>query len=181
MVADAAAKHGLMIAFEPLALRRGAAVSTLPETIEVLDRAGRDNIQILLDVWHSWPEPDLLANLKSCVGRLIGVQINDVRNPERSWCDRVMPGDGRNVCTPIVPALIQAGFTGWYDFEVFSDDGRWGNDFADSLWKLPHGEFVARDTTLLRASTKTERGWLHPATCRRAWSSERREGSERPD
>jgi hypothetical protein len=33
MVADAAAKHGLMIAFEPLALRRGAAVSTLPETI----------------------------------------------------------------------------------------------------------------------------------------------------
>jgi sugar phosphate isomerase/epimerase len=110
----------------------------------VLDRAGRDNIQILLDVWHSWPEPDLLTNLKSCVGRLIGVPINDVRNRERSWCDRVMPGDGCNVCTPIVAALIQAGFTGWYDFEVFSDDGRWGNDFADSLWKLPHGEFVAR-------------------------------------
>ena len=40
--------------------------------------------------------------------------------------------------------LIEAGYQGWYDFEVFSDDGRWGNDFPDSLWKLPHEVFLQR-------------------------------------
>jgi len=143
-VADTAAEYGLRIAFEPLALRRGAAVATLPETIELLDTVGRDNVEILLDVWHSWPEPDLHVNIQRYAHRFIGVQINDVRDPERSWCDRVLPGAGRNVCTPIVASLIEAGFKGWYDFEVFSDDGRWGNAFEDSLWKLPHEEFLRR-------------------------------------
>ena len=56
--------------------------------------------------------------------------------------------------TPIVAALLQAGYKGWYDFEVFSDDGRWGNDFPDSLWKLPHEEFVTRGA---RAFVRTPR------------------------
>ncbi|MFM9969342.1 MAG: sugar phosphate isomerase/epimerase family protein [Burkholderiales bacterium] len=142
MVADAAAEHGMTIAFEPLALRRGAAVATLPETIALLDSVGRDNVKILLDVWHSWPEDNLHAHIRKHIDRFIGVQINDVRPNERSWCDRVFPGEGRNICTPIVATLIDAGFKGWYDFEVFSDDGRWGNDFPESLWKMSHAKFL---------------------------------------
>jgi sugar phosphate isomerase/epimerase len=143
-IAGVADDCGVRIAFEPLAMRRGAAISTLPETIALIDSVGRRNVDILLDVWHSWPEQNLHQQLRTHVKRLMGVQINDVREPERSWCDRMMPGEGRNVCTPILATLIEAGFTGWYDFEVFSDDGRWGNDFADSLWKLPHDEFLRR-------------------------------------
>jgi sugar phosphate isomerase/epimerase len=146
-IAGVADDCGVRIAFEPLAMRRGAAISTLPETIALIDSVGRRNVDILLDVWHSWPEQNLHQQLRTHVKRLMGVQINDVREPERSWCDRMMPGEGRNVCTPILATLIEAGFTGWYDFEVFSDDGRWGNDFADSLWKLPHDEFLRRGRT----------------------------------
>ena len=131
MVADAAGRHGLSIAFEPLALRRGATVATLPETIDVLDKANRSNIGILLDMWHCWPEENLHARIRQYVDRIMGIQVNDVRDPERSWCDRVFPGEGRDVCTPMLATLIDAGFNGWYDFEVFSDDGRWGNDFPE--------------------------------------------------
>jgi sugar phosphate isomerase/epimerase len=143
-IAGVAGDCGVRIAFEPLAMRRGAAISTLRETVALIDAVGHKNVDILLDVWHSWPEQNLHQQLRTHVKRLVGVQINDVRDPERSWCDRVMPGEGRNVCTPILATLIDSGFTGWYDFEVFSDDGRWGNDFSDSLWKLPHDEFLRR-------------------------------------
>jgi len=144
MIADVAGEAGVDIAFEPLALRRGAAVATLPETVDVLDKVGRPNVKILPDVWHSYPEENFHAHLRASVDRIIALQVNDVRDPERSWCDRVMPGDGRNVCTGAVAALIDAGYTGWYDFEVFSDDGTWGNNFPDSLWKLRHDEFLQR-------------------------------------
>jgi len=70
--------------------------------------------------------------------------MNDVRENERSWCDRVFPGEGRNICTPITATLIDAGFKGWFDFEVFSDDGRWGDAFPESLWKLLHDEFLQK-------------------------------------
>lgn len=148
MIADAAAKHDMICAFEPLAMRRGSIVSTIPESLDLLDKVRRPNVKILLDVWHCWPEPGLLKNIKGDIlQHLMGIQVNDVRNPERSWCDRMMPGDGRNVCTPIVATLIEAGWNGWYDFEVFSDDGRWGNKFPDSLWALPSEEFVNRAAT----------------------------------
>jgi hypothetical protein len=62
-----------------------------------------------LDVWHSWPEQNLHEHLRTYVDRLVGVQVNDVREHERSWCDRVLPGEGRNVCTPIIAALLEAG------------------------------------------------------------------------
>jgi sugar phosphate isomerase/epimerase len=143
-IADVAQECGVRIAFEPLALRRGAAVATLPETVALIDSIGRKNVDILLDTWHSWPEENLHEQIRKNVHRFIGVQVNDVRENERSWCDRVLPGEGRDVCTPIVATLTYAGFTGWYDFEVFSDDGRWGNDFPDSLWKMPHAEFLRR-------------------------------------
>jgi sugar phosphate isomerase/epimerase len=144
MIADAAGEAGVRIAFEPLALRRGAAVATFPETLEVLDKVGRTNVDILPDLWHSYPEPDFHTHLRANVDRIIALQVNDVRNPERSWCDWVMPGDGINACTPAVAALIDAGYRGWYDFEVFSDDGTWGNNYPDSLWQLPHDEFLRR-------------------------------------
>jgi len=143
-IARVAEDCGVEISFEPLAMRRGAAVSTLPETIALLDSVGSKSVHILLDVWHNWPEENLHRNIRKYVDRLGGVQVNDVQFVERSWCDRTLPGDGRNVCTPIVATLLDAGFKGWFDFEVFSDDGRWGNNFPDSLWKMPHDEFLKK-------------------------------------
>lgn len=49
-------------------------------------------------------------------------------------------------------ALERGGFNGWYDFEIFSDDGRWGTDLPDSLWKLPYDELIERaNAGLLKA------------------------------
>jgi sugar phosphate isomerase/epimerase len=144
VIADAAAEYGLRVGFEPLSLRRGAAVATLPETVAVLDAVDRSNVDILFDVWHSWDEPDVHEHIRAQAHRFIGVQVNDYRQPTRSWCDRVLPGEGRGAAPEIIATLLEANFTGWYDFELMSDDGRWGNAFPDSLWAIPHEQMLAR-------------------------------------
>lgn len=142
VIADAAGEVGLRIGFEPYARRRGAALVTLAETVEVIEKAGRDNVDLLPDVWHYWPEENVHSELREFADRMMGLQVNDARVEERSWCDRAQPGQGRNQCTPMLATLIDAGFKGWYDYEVFSDDGRWGNAFPDSLWAKPHEELL---------------------------------------
>ncbi|HKR17986.1 sugar phosphate isomerase/epimerase [Rhizorhapis sp.] len=142
VIADAAGEVGLRIAFEPYARRRGAVIHNLTIAMDVIDRAGRDNVDLFPDVWHYWPEPNVHQELRQYADRIIALQVNDARIQERSWCDRVQPGWGHNKCREMVATLIDAGFDGWYDYEVFSDDGRWGNAWPDSLWAKPHQEFL---------------------------------------
>jgi sugar phosphate isomerase/epimerase len=143
-VADAAAEMGLRVAFEFLAERRGAAVASLSQTVEIVEALGRDNVDIVVDVWHAWPEPDLHEHLRAHARRIAALQVNDVRDPERTWCDRLLPGEGRGMAPPMIAALLEGGFRGWYDLEVLSDDGTWGTALPDSLWALPHSEMLAR-------------------------------------
>ncbi len=70
------------------------------------------------------------------------VHLNDWRDPTRSWCDRVLPGDGIADIPGIFRALDEGGFEGWFELELFSDDGKFGNDFEDSLWKWDPVELV---------------------------------------
>ena len=44
-----------------------------------------------------------------------------------------------------IDPLAGAGWDGWYDVEVFSDNGLFGNDYPDSVWSRPAAE-VARDS-----------------------------------
>lgn len=142
MIANAAGEVGLRIAFEPYASRRGAVIHNLTIAMDIIEKTGCSNIDLLPDVWHYWPEPNVHAELRQYVDRIIALQVNDARIQERSWCDRVQPGCGENKCRELVATLIDAGFDGYYDYEVFSDDGRWGNAWPDSLWAKPHAEFL---------------------------------------
>jgi sugar phosphate isomerase/epimerase len=95
-------------------------------------------------VFHSWCEPDLHARLREFGHRINSVHINDIRVEERSNFDRELPGLGRGVAAEIIATLLEVGYDGWWELEVFSDDGTYGNDFPDSYWKLPHEEFLRR-------------------------------------
>ena len=143
-IADVASAHGMRVGFELLGRRRGAPLHRFDDLIAVIDAVGRRNVGVLFDVIHSWDEPNLHADLRRYIDRIDYVQVNDVRDPERSWCDRLLPGDGRGVAAPILATLLDAGYDGWFELEVFSDDGTFGNAYADSLWALPHEELLRR-------------------------------------
>ena len=40
-------------------------------------------------------------------------------------------------------ALEAAGYEGWYDLEVLSDNGMFGNNYPDSLWQVPPVQLVS--------------------------------------
>lgn len=137
-IADVAADHGQRIAFELLARRRGCPLPTLHEMVDFIDSLDRDNIDVAFDVWHTWAEPSLTEDLSRYVDRIASVQVNDVQWNERCWCDRALPGGGRGVLPGILATLISAGYEGWYELEIVSDDGSYGTVLPDSLWNLPH-------------------------------------------
>ena len=45
---------------------------------------------------------------------------------------------------PVFRALEESGYAGWYDVEIFSDNGVFGEHFPDSLWDLPADELAQR-------------------------------------
>lgn len=139
---------GLRIGLEPYSRNGGepwTIVNTIPEAVELIEEAGvADDVGILFDVWHLWDSDDLEQHIEAEIGRIAGVHVNDVREPTRSFADRVLPGDGIADVPRILAALDRAGWDGFYDLEVFSDNGAFGNAFPDSLWDVPAGELAGR-------------------------------------
>jgi sugar phosphate isomerase/epimerase len=148
--ADAAGEAGVTLGLEPLRQSAGSLVTTLPETIELIEDIGASNIRIILDTWHFWDLPNTLDNIRANVDRVIGVQVNDWREPVRSWADRVLTGDGKMDLPAIFGTLESAGYKGWYDVEVFSDNGLFGNHYPDSLWDVETGELARRAVSQFR-------------------------------
>jgi sugar phosphate isomerase/epimerase len=147
-IAAEARSLGLRIALEPYSRHGGeewTIVSTIPEAVELIEEAdAADAVGILFDVWHLWDCDGLEQHLEAEIGRIAGVHVNDVREPTRSFADRVLPGDGIADVPRILRALDGAGWSGFYELEIFSDNGAFGNAFPDSLWNVPAQELARR-------------------------------------
>jgi len=141
-IADAAAAHGVRIGLELLARRRGSTVPSMRELVDVVDAVGRDNVGIMFSVFHSWSEPGLHEDLRRYASRINSVQVCDIRDPERCAFDRELPGRGRGVAPEIMATLIEAGYRGWWELEIFSDDGTYGTVLPDSYWAMPPERFL---------------------------------------
>jgi sugar phosphate isomerase/epimerase len=141
-IAEVAAANGLRVGFELLAERRGCPIVDLPAMVSFIDEYGLSNVGVMWDMFHSWSEPDVHEHLRQFGNRLIGVQITDVQVHERSHRDRALPGQGRGVAPELLATLLEIGYDGWIELEVFSDDGTFGNAFPDSLWLLEPREYL---------------------------------------
>ena len=146
-IAAEARSLGLRIGLEPYSRHRGeewTIVNTIAEAVELIDEAGaRDVVGILFDVWHLW-DSAVEADLEAHGDRVVGVHVSDVRDPTRSFADRLLPGDGVADVPRILGALDRAGWDGFYDLEIFSDNGAFGNALPDSLWDVPAAELARR-------------------------------------
>jgi sugar phosphate isomerase/epimerase len=150
--ADVAGEVGVTLGLEPLRKTSGTLITTLPEAAEMIDEIGAPNVKIIYDTWHFWDLPNVLEDLRTYVGQFVGIQVNDWRDLTRSWCDRLIPGDGGIDLASIFGALDAAGYQGWYDVEILSDDGRFGHAFSDSIWKLPPDDVARRSVDGFRAA-----------------------------
>ena len=147
VIGDEAGRAGVRVGLEPTNRIGGedwTAISSLPEAVDLLDEADRPALGIQFDTWHLWNTPTLLDDVERYVDRFVGVHVADWREPTRSWADRVLPGDGVADLRAILGALDGAGWDGYYDLEIFSDNGAFGNAWPDSLWDVPAEELARR-------------------------------------
>jgi sugar phosphate isomerase/epimerase len=147
VLGDEGERLGVPVGLEPMSSYEAddwTIPTTLGEAAALVDEAGSPGLGLVVDTWHLWDTPELEAELGRFAARIVAVHVNDWREPTRSWCDRVLPGEGVADVASILDAVERTGWTGFYDLEVFSDDGTFGNDFEDSLWKLPPEELARK-------------------------------------
>ena len=146
-VAREAEIAGVRLALEPFQ-REGvedwSLISTLGEAAELIDEAGGDAVGVQFDVWHLWNSADVLDEIRRTARMIAGVHVNDWREPTRGWADRVLPGDGAADLPGILGVLEDVGWEGFYDLEIFSDNGAFGSAYPDSLWDLDAAELARR-------------------------------------
>jgi len=146
-VAAEAERAGVRLALEPFqreGIEDWSLANTLSEAAELVAEIGSGAVGIQFDVWHLWNTPDLLDEIDRHAGLIAGVHVNDWREPTRGWADRALPGDGAADLPSILGALDAAGWDGFYDLEIFSDDGAFGSAYPDSLWALDAADLARR-------------------------------------
>jgi sugar phosphate isomerase/epimerase len=144
-IGDEAARAGVRVGLEPVNRVGGedwTMISSISEAADLLDEADRPALGIQFDSWHVWNTPDVLDDVQRYIDRFVGVHVADWRDPTRGWADRVLPGDGIADLPALLGTLDRAGWDGYYDLEIFSDNGAFGNSWPDSLWDVPAEELA---------------------------------------
>jgi len=146
-VAREAERLGLRLAVEPFQLQgieSWSILNTLGDAAEFVDEVGSDAVGIQFDVWHLWNSKDVLDEIPRHAHLIAGVHVSDWLEPTRGWADRVLPGDGAADLPAILGVLDDVGWDGFYDLEIFSDNGAFGSAYPDSLWDLDAAELARR-------------------------------------
>jgi sugar phosphate isomerase/epimerase len=129
-VAAAADSAGVRLGLEPIhASQRDALtiVTTIPQALELLYEAGLPDVGVMVDLWHLWETPEIERHLAANVDRFTGVHVSDWFPDGRG--DRALPGEGISPTRELIGVLLDAGWDGPLDVEIFGDP-----DSAESLW-----------------------------------------------
>jgi sugar phosphate isomerase/epimerase len=125
-----ARKAGVPLAIEPLHPMQAAeraCINTLEQALDVCDALG-EGIGVAADVYHVWWDPKLESQLKRAARRLLAFHICDWLVPTRDLVnDRGMMGDGVIDLPRIRSHVTAAGYTGFQEVEIFSNDW-WSRD-----------------------------------------------------
>jgi len=159
-VAREAERLGLRLAVEPFQLEgieSWSILNTLGDAAEFVDEVGSDAVGIQFDVWHLWNSKDVHDEIPRHAHLIAGVHVSDWREPTRGWADRVLPGEGAADLPAILGALDDAGWNGFYDLEIFSDNGAFGSAYPDSLWDLDAAELARRGRSAFAQVWSTRR------------------------
>lgn len=133
---DKADAQGVRLALQPmhrLFARDWSFLSTLDETLELLNRLNHPAVGLAFGTYHFWEEPRLLERIPEVAVRTSLVQLSDWRSPTRCHNDRALPGDGCIPIGEIMSAFEACRYAGWYEIEVWSRD----------LWKRPGTDLMA--------------------------------------
>ena len=131
MVADGVAalapyarQHGVKLGLEPLhpmyAAERSVLV-TIGQALELASAFAPQEVGLVLDVFHIWWDPQVLALIEQCRGRIYGFHVNDWLVPLPDLLlGRGMMGNGVIDNRMLRQAVDRAGYDGPIEVEIFN-------------------------------------------------------------
>lgn len=137
LIADAEDAN-VKLAIEPLHPMYAAdksCINRIAEARALCDSLEHAQVGVALDVYHVWWDPDLSAEIKLLGrdNRVFAFHLCDWRVPTRDLLtDRALMGDGCIDIQRIRSEVEAAGFQGWNEVEIFSNE-HWASDQADFL------------------------------------------------
>jgi sugar phosphate isomerase/epimerase len=113
-----------------------SAVNTLDQANNLVMVLDSPNVGVAIDVYHVWWDPFLRSEIKRSSGTIFSFHVCDWRVPTRDLLnDRALMGAG---CIPIRQIrewVEDAGFRGFIEVEIFSDE-EWAKDQGRFLKRI---------------------------------------------
>ncbi len=127
---DVAGEAGVFLAIQPMHnmfANEWTFLTSLDDTLDILDRCQHPQLKMAFDVYSLWQEPELLSRIPELTPHLATVRISDWQEP-RSDSDRYLPGDGLIPLQPIMNAMVNAGYGGCFEIEIWSEH-HWASNY----------------------------------------------------
>lgn len=115
--ADHAAKHGIVMAIEPLNRGETNIVNSYAEGVQLAKEVGRKEVRVLADIYHFMEEAEPLDHIADAPEWLAHVHLAD--------SGRYYPGSGSYPLRRLFDILKDIGYQGMASVEC-----RWGDDFT---------------------------------------------------
>lgn len=87
----------------------------LSDSLRIADQAG---ISLMIDLFACWFDADIDEAIAAAAPRTALVQVSDYVYGDRGLPCRAVPGDGAIPLDRLLPAIVQAGFRGYFDLEI---------------------------------------------------------------
>jgi sugar phosphate isomerase/epimerase len=135
-----ASDKGVRLALEPMhplfTADRGV-LTTLAQSLDIAADHAASAVGVVVDTYHVWWDPDLEASIARAgrEGRISSYQICDWTLPlaANTLNSRGFPGDGYIDFPTITRWVVEAGYTGDIEVEIFNEE----------IWALPAATTVA--------------------------------------
>lgn len=133
-----AERLGVRLAVEPLHPMFCAdrcVVNSLGQAVDIASRFPADVVGVVVDSYHVWWDPNVLADIRRAGPRIFGYQLSDwcVPLPDDTLLGRGHIGDGVIDFAPLTDAVRAAGYSGDVEVEIFNAD----------VWATPAAETIA--------------------------------------
>lgn len=150
---DRAASMGIQLALQPMHpryARTTSLVTTLRETIDLLDLVKHPAVGMVVDLFALGGDVEFLSLLPGAVRYCSLVTLSDASPAPRSEYDRVMLGEGSLPLIPAIQLLEQSGYRGHYEMQSLSEQ-TWSMNY-DQLLRNTVGYFDQRCELILPPS-----------------------------
>lgn len=134
-----AAANKVVLSIEPLHpmyADNRSAINTLAQANDIVEAIGSEWLGVTVDVYHTWWDPDLAAQIARAGRSVLSFHVCDWRTPTRDLLnDRGLMGEGCINIPQIREWVEGTGFRGAIEVEIFSNE-LWATDQASLVEKI---------------------------------------------